>query len=803
MQVIWHKVWADLWWSKGRSALVVVSIAAGVFAVGGIFGMVDLLLDGMDRAHRAVHPSHLNVILRGVVDRQTVAELERLPGVEAIEPLNQLSIRIKTSSQEEWSLASLVMRDDYARQAYDVTDLVAGQWPGQGAIAVERLTSQYLGVGLGDEVIIDVRGTARRYTIDGVVRHPFVKPPAFGGLAVFFVDASELEAFGVPPGRYGQLLVRVTPYEPERVREVAGAMRSLLGQHGVDVAMTLTQDPNGHWGRRFAEGVTVMLQIIAVISLLLSVVLVMTMMHATITQQTSQIGVIKAIGGRRKNIIVIYLTAVLVYGAAAFVVATPLGVVFAHGMTRWFLNLFNIEYEAVEVSLVAVALQALSALVAPGLAALVPVLKGARISVREAIASYGLGGDFGSSPLDRAVERIGTSLLPTLWAAALGNMFRRKGRLVLTMLVLVIAGVMFLVVMSLTSSIAATLDADVARRQYTACVGFTTMQSEVDVLPVARDVEGVERAELWYRRNALILREGERRERAAGLTAQLLGLPPTTDLYRPLIVSGRWLRDSDHRAVVMSADMAAQNDIDIGDRISLDLAGVTEGGWEVVGTYRQVVGTGFALEPLYAPRDVVFDAFGGRGQGTQLYIVTTDRTAEGVRVASDELRRRLEARGIGVDPFASSLVLEDREAAGNQFQTVINLFLVLALLIAAVGGIGLAGALAIAVVERTREIGVMRATGASSRQLTALFVAEGVLQGLSSWAVAVPIGYFVARPAAVLLGQTMLDVDLDFAFHGLAIVYWLAIVLAVSILASFWPARRAARLSVREALAYQ
>jgi putative ABC transport system permease protein len=68
MGVIWHKVWFDLWKSRGRTLLVILSIASGVFAIGGIFGMVDLLISGMDASHREVNPSHINIILRNFVD---------------------------------------------------------------------------------------------------------------------------------------------------------------------------------------------------------------------------------------------------------------------------------------------------------------------------------------------------------------------------------------------------------------------------------------------------------------------------------------------------------------------------------------------------------------------------------------------------------------------------------------------------------------------------------------------------------------------------------------------------------------
>jgi len=76
MSVIWHKVWYDLWSHKGRTLLAILSIAAGLFAVGGIFGLVDQLLSTMDAAHRSVAPSHVSIILRDFVTEDVVDELK-------------------------------------------------------------------------------------------------------------------------------------------------------------------------------------------------------------------------------------------------------------------------------------------------------------------------------------------------------------------------------------------------------------------------------------------------------------------------------------------------------------------------------------------------------------------------------------------------------------------------------------------------------------------------------------------------------------------------------------------------------
>ena len=117
-------------------------------------------------------------------------------------------------------------------------------------------------------------------------------------------------------------------------------------------------------------------------------------------------------------------------------------------------------------------LQAVCAIAAPLLAGLPPVLKGAGITVRQAIASYGLGSDYHFGPARSDGGTIGQRWLPSYYATALGNMFRHKGRLILTQLVLVAAGASFLMVMSLNTSLALTLDNFFARQRYDITIGI-------------------------------------------------------------------------------------------------------------------------------------------------------------------------------------------------------------------------------------------------------------------------------------------------------------------------------------------
>jgi putative ABC transport system permease protein len=798
MSVIWDKVWSDLWHHKVRTILAALSIAAGVFALGVIFGMIDQLSPELNRVHQSIIPAHLTMYLTDRVDQDTIDHLKSIDGVIGVEGTNEIPIRYKLKPEDEWRPGVVVMRADYEDQKYNLLQLKEGEWPHRDNIGIDIRAFQYLGLEYGDKVIFDLEGTDRALPVTGRIRHHFITSPDFGSDPNFFVDAQGLERFGIPDGEFNQLLVRVEPYSDALSHQVASEIKDRLGKVGVSVGVTFYNDPNEHWGQQFFDGLYLVLQLLAVVSLFMSVVLIFNTLTALITQQTNQIGVLKAIGGQTGFIIRVYLVGVVVYGALALFVSLPLGAYLAFNVTRYFLDIFNIDYNLFHLAPRAVVIQILAAIAVPLLAALWPVLSGARITVREAIASYGLGGNFGTNRLDRWIERLSSRFLSAPNAIALGNMFRRKGRLGLTQVVLITAGTLFLMVMTLSSSITLTVNNELGRRGYQILLTFDENQRIDRVLRLAESVDGVKQAEVRFNQPASLLKAGQR-TREAGTGVQLIGIYPENHTYQPNIIAGRWLYPDDDRAIVLNEELANDNEVKVGDVVTLNLGELGHDAWQVVGVYRTIT-IGQAPDLIYAPQPAIFKATTKHNEGRQLLVKTQIKSPTYVEAVTKQLKDLFEQRNLEVDD--SQTIYEDQQFFDNFFAQYIPMLLALAVITAIVGGIGLMGALSISVVERTKEIGVMRAIGAKTPVIMGMLVLEGILQGLFSWLVAVPLSFILGYPLSVLMGNALFDLSLDYQYNIQAVLTWLVAILIISTLASIMPARNATTISVRESLAY-
>jgi putative ABC transport system permease protein len=131
------------------------------------------------------------------------------------------------------------------------------------------------------------------------------------------------------------------------------------------------------------------------------------------------------------------------------------------------------------------------------------------------------------------------------------------------------------------------------------------------------------------------------------------------------------------------------------------------------------------------------------------------------------------------------------------------LLLTMSVLAGAVGSLGLMGTMSINVLERSKEIGVMRAIGATSGTLVGIFIFEGILLGLVSALIAIPLSYPGAKLVSDAMGNMLFKMPMFFRYSVNGVFLWIVVMIVLATLASLWPALRAARLSVRDTLAYE
>ena len=790
MSVTWRKVWRDLWHNKLRTLLVVLATAVGVFALGLVFGLSGVMRDQMTQSHEASNSPHLE-FYTSPFNQDIVDAILGEPGVADAEGETNTAFRWKLEGETDWRDGMLVARADYETQRMYPIDLLAGDWPARRTLAVERMSSEHFDLPIGTTIVVNVGRRERHLPIEGIVRHPYTAPPQIGMGNATFCTTPEMVAWltGQEEG-FDTLNVRLESFSQEAAEEAGERINDRLERAGVGVGYWDIVDPKVHWGQEMMDAVFLILGVLGGLSLGLSGFLVINVMNATVVQQVWQIGVMKVVGATSGRVVRIYLTTASVYGLLSLLLAVPLGAGVAHLLATWMLDMFNIIVRNFQVMPAAVGLQVAMAVAVPLLAALVPVIGGARITAHEAISTHGLGGRFGRGWLDRLLGRI--RRLPRPLAISLRNTFRRKARVTLTLLALTLGGVMFIMVLSVSASFTNTLDVLLSDFGFDVLIIFDRAYHVNRLTSVADGVPGVNGAEVWDRPGAqLALPNGE--ELAVGIW----GVPSDSEMFSPRIVSGRALLPGDGRAILLNSKIAADEGFQVGDEIELTIGG-RESTWTVVGLIRNINND---FSDNFVPFDALARETGNANHGALMMVTFDEPDFEAHEGLIDGLRETYTARRMEIvyDQGAAEM----RQQNMSSFNIITYLMLAMAVLAAIVGSAGLMSTMSINVVERGREIGVMRSIGATSLTIVGIFVAEGVLIGVLSWMLAVPLSYPGARAFSHMVGITLMELPLDFSYPVGSMALWLVIVVVLSALASLWPALRATRVSVREALAYE
>ncbi|MDA8123828.1 MAG: FtsX-like permease family protein [Deltaproteobacteria bacterium] len=788
----WKKIMSDLWINRSRSFLAALAMVIGVIGLGAVLCAYGILMRELDANYMRTNPASIVITVQPAT-KDLVNAVRNFPGVGEAEPRGFFQARVSTKDNE-WKTLLLFVIDDFSAMRISKSKPEAGTWPpGKGEILIERAAFRVIDTNIDDSVTVRLPGVGeQRLRIAGSAHDPAQAPAWMEGLAYGYVTRETLAMFGDVSLNGILLTVAERPLDKVHIRSVAKSVTDWMEREGYRVQRIEVPEPGHHPHQTQLKALLFLLETFGGLSFILSAVLVITLFGAIMAQQVRQIGVMKAIGARTGQMAAMYLCGALLLGSIAVLVGVPLSVVAARLYSTFAAGMLNFEIVDASVPLWTYLALVGIGLVTPALAALYPVYRGSRITVREAIADYGINSRqrTGSGFLDRLFA--GVKGLPRPLLLSLRNTFRRKGRIALTLGTLAIGGAMFITALNIGASITKTIGVFQNAMRYDLRVSLTKPLPIEEIAAVAAKVQGVTRVEGWGRAKASLLYD----DGTEGNEFPIMAPPPETDLLRLGVIEGRWLTPSDERALVVNhIFMARQPHLKIGDEVVLRIEG-EKTPWRIVGVIRQIG------EPTaFANYSYLASAMNQKGLARTIAVVTQERSMAAHRIAAKGLEQAFKAAGIDVTETIS--IYDIQRILEDHFLVLTMLLLFMSALIVVVGGLGLMTTMSIQVIERTREIGVMRSIGASSHELLKIIGIEGLVLGMLSWLIALVLALPISKYVGDIFGMIFLQTTLDYALSPFGFVLWLGVVVIFSLAASFIPARKATRLTVRETLAYE
>jgi hypothetical protein len=799
-----RKIWKDLAERKARSFTTLVGLVVGLWGMGAVTVAWVVLSHDLAENYARTNPPNL------VIDAGpgTLPALGGLAGLEAWDNRPLLISRIEASPDFYLPLHLYVV-EDFDRLP------VARFFPGEGAfpppegeLLIERsggillqiMRAQAKSPEPGRErhsgpVVVDDEqpdrigiqlpgGAVVRARIAGEVFDPGLAPSTQEQIIYGYVTRETAESW-LP----GALPIRlITRTAAGREKEIAGRLEGYFFEAGIPEASAEFPDPARHPHQFQMDTILYLLAGLGLLAFAMGVVLVVNLVNGILTNQIRQIGTLKAMGASTAGVTALYLGSQLLLGLASCVIALPLAVKSGYWLCRVIAAMLNFDILTTQIPIAVYAALIAAGGLLPMLAAWLPVRRWSGLAVRDALDNYGAGGGYHQgSRLDRLHLP-----LPVTVRAGLRNALRRPVRFALGVATIGIGAAVFMIAMNMRSSIVNTADVEEATVVYDLSIRFARDAPWSGVSWMSR-FDAVDRVEFWPATRATVVAMDE----IGAEEITVVGTPADTWAVKPNLVSGQWI--SDHKpdgAVVTHRLMKRLPGLRLGDRLLLRF-GDKRVEVEIAGVDKR-----FGQAMLRLPLTGYLELTGadpelGRIALLDLDPETASRTGEFIPL----LESHFPGTGLEIGQIAASRLAA--RVIRNHLDVIVVMLVFVAAVMLFISGLGMASGTSTSVIERTRELGVLRAIGATPLAILRMLTVEGLAVAMTGCALAMLIADPLSRRLEAFIGNGIVEYPFDhrFSLEGLALC--IGIVALLNLLATLGPARLAARGAVARAVGYE
>lgn len=782
------KALSDLRSSPGRTLLVILALAIGLWGVGGILVSYTILTRDLSQNFIQTRPPHAILVSKDFA-RLDLAELRGRAGIESAE-FRDLSMQRIEVHPNDWITLWLFGVEDFEKPSLAlIYNQEGSKTPAPGTMLIERDGRLISNLTLGSHAQVRAGNRLLDVAITGIGFDAAQAPATQDHFIYAYVDKQTYaDITGEPVDQ--RLLVRLRDVQTKK--EVQAAVDRLLDDfksRGIRAATVTIPKFNEHPHQWQLDTLLFLQGGIGLLAFVMGAVLVSQLMASILAKQIRQIGVLKAIGATRRQVLTIYLIMVVALGLAAGALAMPLAVSSGYAFSYFVAGKLNFEILTRHLPVhVYVALVA-ATLLLPILLSLPAIMKGINVSVHDALSDYGIAPAGGA-----AAKKAAPSWMPRTLLLALRNSLRQKKRLLITVAAMALGVAIFSTGFNVRASLALLL-ADFNRSmKHDVQVVLKDQIARDQALAVFRGIKNVDRVETWSGGRGVLQSQVVSTDTGMGIVA----LPHDTDLFQPSIVAGRWLERSEEPEVVMNQQaLELYGNPAIGSSQSLELGGHTRA-VKLVGVVEELEKAKIYIDQAH------YDAFANPDHRVNsLMFVAKDKGYDRVMALKGEIEAAIARSGLNILYVMSQA--ERVRIIYDHLNIILTTIVLLSLLVLMVSALGMASATGINILERTREIGVLRAIGATPKTIFALFVAEGMIASVASIALGLLLAWPLSQVAAIFFGKLMLGENtvLRYVFSVEGFLITAATTLVFGWMASRIPARRAIGVSTRDALAYE
>jgi putative ABC transport system permease protein len=787
MNTTFRKSLKDLMIHPWRTALVIASLVIGIWGIGSVIVTYTILRNDLNENFLRTSPAHAVLISDDFpgIDPERIL---KLPGIESC-VLRVGSIQRIEVHPNEWVPLLLFgvenFREFRMARIYNQKGKVI---PNQGTMLIERNGKLISDIDTGSTVRVRIGGQSRNIQVSGICFDPAQAPATQDHMIYAYTDKKTFgEITGEKPNR--RLLLRVKDARSKAdVTHTVSSLVTELGKEGITVTDVKIPKFNEH-PHQWQLNVLIMMQgIIGFLGFFMGIVLVSQLMSSILSRQIRQIGILKAIGASRAQVFRIYLVMIIIMGVIAGIIAIPLAIQTGFAFAYFVAMKLNFEILTTQVSHVVAFTLLAGSVILPILVSLPSIMRGLSIPVQQAIGEYGITAGKTSS-----VSRKRTAVSRS-FALAFRNTMRRKKRLAVTVSAMALGVAIFSTGFNMRQSLWMFLENVKSAMRYDIQVVFKNPLPQEKAISAFTDLPNVQYVETWNGGRGMM----QTNVISAGDGIGIIALPYNSSLAHLKIAEGRWFTRSTEPEIVMNQQAQDRyTDASVGKYVDLAIGGKN--------MRAKLVGIAEELDlPKIYMDDRQYDDFANPGHlVNSLMFVAKDNRYEKVIALKTEIEKIIDGTDFNIMYVMSQA--ERVKIIYDHLNIILMTLVIFAFLVLIVSAFGMASATSISIMERTREIGVLRAVGATPKMIYNLFVIEGMIVSVASIILGLIVSWPLSAGASYVFGNLMLGEGalLTQAFSPAGLVVTIAATGLFGWLACRIPARNALKVSTHEALSYE
>jgi putative ABC transport system permease protein len=785
------KIIADLRINPGRTFTIIFALIIGLWGIGSILVSYTILSKDLNENFMGTDPYQAAITSKDFGKLDLSSLLQR-PDIEKAELRDFATLRIE-SGTDDWIPLLLFGVEDFNNfslaRFYEHKGSGNPVTPSTGNMLIERNALKFTNLRNGSVAKVRSGGSVINVPIAGIAFDPAQAPGTMDHLLYGYVDKKTFTDITGEAANQ-RLIIRFKNVQSRQdVQTATTKLINELKSQTINVEKITIPKFNEHphqWQLNtllFLEGS------IGFLAFFMGAVLVSQLMASILAKQVRQIGILKAIGASRHKILMMYIMMVLSLGVVSGLIAIPLAIKSGFFYAYFVAGILNFEVLTKTLPYQVYFYMIAVSLLLPVILSLPVILKGTKISVRDAISDYGIPQEVPIKAGHLLSQKI---KLPNNITMAFRNIFRRKYRLIVTIVAMALGVAIFNTGFNVQQSLKDLLSDVNEGMKHDVQVALINQIPKEEALKYFDGIDNIERIETWNGGRGVMQSMVVSNDNGVGIIA----LPHNTDLLSFRSIQGHWLDNSNEPEMVMNQAAALlYNNPKLNSYLEVSIGGKKLNA-KLIGIVNEVDNA-----KMYMDKEIYDRLANPDHHINSLMFVAKDKSYGKVMKLKQDIEKAIAPSNLQV--LYVMMQAERVKIIVDHLNIVLFTLVFFASLVLLVSAMGMASATSITIMERTREIGVLRAIGATPRMIYSLLTTEGMIVRIVSIILGLLLAIPLSNIATKFFGNLMLGVNLQPAFSSIGLLVTVIVTVIFGWVASRLPARSAIKVTTRDALAYE